>query len=146
VESKGEPDKALADFEEAIRLDPKDAYAYSSRGNSRTMKRQFDKAIADFDEAIRLGLKIAFVYHMRGYSWQQKGDQAKAIADLDEAIRLDPNSPRRSTIVASRGRPRGRPLRRPPISSTRHDSTELRHPKMSPPIRSRRIASSINRS
>jgi tetratricopeptide (TPR) repeat protein len=97
--SEGQLDKAIADFGEAIRLDPKFAQPYISRGLSWFLKKQYDKAIADFDEAIRLDPKNARAYVSRGLVWSNKTqyDQAiadvnKAISDFDEAIRLDPKN------------------------------------------------------
>ncbi len=62
---KDEPDKALADFNEAvIRLDPKEPALHMCRGGTWLLKEEFDKAIADFDEAIRLdteGTKLSYV-------------------------------------------------------------------------------------
>ena len=56
---KGENDKAIADYTEAIRLDPKDPIAYSSRGGAWYNKGENDKAIADCTEANRLDPKYA---------------------------------------------------------------------------------------
>ena len=56
---KGDHDKAIADFTEAIRLNPKDAEAYYSRGGAYGEKGDYDKAIADFTEAIRLNPQCA---------------------------------------------------------------------------------------
>jgi len=46
-------DRAIAAVSEAIRLDPKSAGAFISRGVAWE-KRRHDQAIADFSEAIRL--------------------------------------------------------------------------------------------
>ena len=51
---KGEPDKAIADFSEAIRLDPKDADTFAQRGEAWRARGEPDKAFADYDQAIRL--------------------------------------------------------------------------------------------
>ena len=91
--AKKEFDKAIADFAEAIRLDPKLAVAYHNRGNAWGAKKEFDKAIADYTEAIRLDFKLASLasaYHNRGGAWGAKKEFDKAIADFAEAIRLDP--------------------------------------------------------
>ena len=45
---------ALADLNEAIRLNPTDASAFAWRGRVWRVREDFDKAIADFNEAIRL--------------------------------------------------------------------------------------------
>ena len=60
--NKGEHDKAIADYTEAIRLNPKYAEAYYNRGVAYEDKGEHDKAIADFTEAIRLDPKYAKAY------------------------------------------------------------------------------------
>jgi tetratricopeptide (TPR) repeat protein len=46
--------KEIADYNEAIRLDPKSALAFGNRGIAYGKKGDNDRALADFDEAIRL--------------------------------------------------------------------------------------------
>jgi tetratricopeptide (TPR) repeat protein len=85
-----EYDKAIADFEEAIRRDPKQARFYSLRGAARSHKHQEDHAIADFTEAIRLDPEYATAYVRRAFSWREKGKYDKAMADCNEALRINP--------------------------------------------------------
>lgn len=85
-------DKAIAELDEAIRLNPTDADAYGIRGDSWLKKHERDQAIADYDEAIRLGFKDTMVYNNRGIAWKQKKERDKAIADFNEALRIDPNN------------------------------------------------------
>ena len=47
-------DRAIADFTEAIRLDPNPDLAYQWRGDAYSDKGEYDKAIADYTESIRL--------------------------------------------------------------------------------------------
>ena len=54
-DEKGYDDKAIADYTEAIRLDPNHVEAYFSRGLVWGAKDDYDKAIADFTEAIPKG-------------------------------------------------------------------------------------------
>ena len=88
--AKGDYDRAIADFNEAIRLDPKSARAYGNRGNDYLAKGDYDHAIADYNEVIRLDPKSARAYNNRGGAYSAKGDRDRAIADHSEAIRLDP--------------------------------------------------------
>lgn len=86
-----EYDKAIQDYDEAIRLDPKAAGPFIRRGEAWRFKEEFDKAIQDCDEAIRLDPKDAGAFFCRGRAWGAKMNIDHAIQDYDEAIRLDPN-------------------------------------------------------
>ena len=55
---QGDHPKAIEDFTEAIRLDPKYATAYYSRGLGWKEKKENDKAIAEYNEAIKLFQEI----------------------------------------------------------------------------------------
>ena len=56
---KKDYDKAIEDYNEAIRLDPKEAEAFDGRGNAWAGKKEYDKALKDYNEAIRLDPKNA---------------------------------------------------------------------------------------
>ena len=88
--ANGDNDSAIADYSEAIRLDPKDTDAYKNRGDAYQNKGDYDRAIADYSEAIRLDPKYAGAYNNRGDAYRDKGDNDRAIADYNEAIRIDP--------------------------------------------------------
>jgi lipoprotein NlpI len=89
---KGQNDSALADFNEAIRLDPKLAKSYNNRGIVWYAKGEDDRAVADYNEAIRLDPKHANAYNNRGIVWHAKGEDDRALADYNEAIGRDPKS------------------------------------------------------
>jgi Tetratricopeptide repeat len=84
-----DPAGALADCEEAIRLEPKNPWAYLMRGEIKGQQHDQESAIIDFDQAIRLDERIAYAYVCRAYCILSGRDYARALADLDEAIRLD---------------------------------------------------------
>jgi tetratricopeptide (TPR) repeat protein len=87
---KAHHDSAIADFDEAIRLNPQDTAYYVSRGNAYLGKDQHDQAIADYNEAIRLNPKNAAHFAARGTVHMHNGQYDCAIADFNEAIRLWP--------------------------------------------------------
>jgi tetratricopeptide (TPR) repeat protein len=89
---KGEYDKAIADCDKAIRLDPQFAGAYLSRGTAYFQKHDYDRAITDYDHAIQLDPKDAQAYLNRGIAYVRKRDYDKAIADADHAIQLNPKN------------------------------------------------------
>ena len=55
----GDYDKAIADCDKAIELDPEDATAYRSRGDAYEEKGDYDKAIKDYDMVLQLIRKIS---------------------------------------------------------------------------------------
>ena len=59
---KGDYDRAIIDFDQAISLDPKYASSYNGRGYAYTRKGEYDRAIADLDQAIRLNPQYAMAY------------------------------------------------------------------------------------
>lgn len=52
--TKKDYDRAIADFSDAIRLDPKDAGFYSNRGTAYERKGDNDRAITDFRRALAI--------------------------------------------------------------------------------------------
>src|SRR4029078_533755 len=57
-----EYDRAVADYNEAIRLDPPNAVLYNNRGSSYYSKGDCDRALPDYSEAIRLNSGYALAY------------------------------------------------------------------------------------
>jgi tetratricopeptide (TPR) repeat protein len=88
---KGEHDQAIANYTEAIRLNPNDAIAYFKRGECYNLKGERDRAIADFSQAIRLKPDYVKAYVDRGASYGEKGYHDRALADCEKAIAIDPH-------------------------------------------------------
>ena len=103
----GDYDRAIADFNEAIRLDPKSSLAFRNRGDTYTNIGAHDRAIADYNEAIRLDPNDALALSARGVAYANKGDYDRAIADFNRAIQLDPKSAHafrnRGVVYATKG-------------------------------------------
>jgi tetratricopeptide (TPR) repeat protein len=102
--------RELAEYTEAIRLNPKNADAYMLRGRLRSnflIKDVYDVrgGIADYTESIRLNPKNAEAYDGRATARMWARDIQGAIADYTEAIRLNP---RNAQYYSSRGYHRNR--------------------------------------
>jgi tetratricopeptide (TPR) repeat protein len=52
--AKGDLDGAMADYNEALRLNPQYALAYNNRGNIFLQRGDFDTAINNYEAALRI--------------------------------------------------------------------------------------------
>src|SRR6266496_2931178 len=86
----GDLDGAIADYDRAIQLDPKDAAIYNNRGLAKQEKGDLDAAIVDFNRAIQLNPKDAVACGNRGSAKRDKGDLDGAILDYNRGIELNP--------------------------------------------------------
>jgi tetratricopeptide (TPR) repeat protein len=82
-------DRAMTDFGEAIKLNPKYADAYYNRGRLWHVNGVYGNAIDLYTFAIGLDPKHVGAYRHRGLAWLLTGQTDRAIADFNEAIRLD---------------------------------------------------------
>jgi lipoprotein NlpI len=90
--SLGDYDRAIADYNEAIKRDPKFSFAYNNLGNAYRARGEDEQAIADYARAIELDPKFIVAYLNRGNAYYGKGNKDRAFADYNAAIRLDPKS------------------------------------------------------
>src|SRR5690606_11354432 len=75
---------AIADYDEAISLDPTYANAYNNRGIANRAAGLADRAVADFDAALRINPAFASAYGNRGSAYADRGDLTQAIADYTD--------------------------------------------------------------
>jgi tetratricopeptide (TPR) repeat protein len=86
-------DEAIREFNEAIRLEPKNAEAYRSRGRVYSNKKDYTAALADYNTAISFNSKNAEYYFDRFYLYSESlKDKDKALADITQAINLKPTA------------------------------------------------------
>jgi tetratricopeptide (TPR) repeat protein len=76
---KRQLDSALADLNEAVRIDPAYPCAYANRGRVYAFKGDPDRAIAD-----------VYSWNNRGQAKMRLGDKSGAIADFKKALQLQP--------------------------------------------------------
>ncbi len=81
----------VANYDLAIKLDPKYAAAFTERGNTNALRGRIERALSDYDQAIRFNPTYAGVFNSRAALYQAQGrDRPSALADLDMAIKLEP--------------------------------------------------------
>ena len=88
LQEQGRPEEAIAEYDEAIRLDPQLAKAYYNRTFAYDDLGQYQRAIEDYDEAIRLDPQLAEAYANRGFAYTNLGQHQRAIQALDEELAL----------------------------------------------------------
>ncbi|MEK9149008.1 MAG: tetratricopeptide repeat protein, partial [Candidatus Desantisbacteria bacterium] len=76
---------ALADYDQAINLNPNYALAYYNRGNAKSALKDYPGALADYDQAINLNPNYALAYYNRGNAKSALKDYPGALADYDQA-------------------------------------------------------------
>ena len=89
-EIKKDFDKAIADHDQAIKVDPKNPAPYNNRGNAYLAKQDYEHALADFDQAIKLNPKYAEAYFNRGMAKRNHGDMGGGEEDIAQAKLLQP--------------------------------------------------------
>ena len=90
IRFKGDWDRAIADFTEALRLGSKDPGAYAGRAAAYIRKGDFDRALPDLNEGLRLDSKHAGIRNVFGYYYNKKGDYERGLTEVNESLRLAP--------------------------------------------------------
>jgi tetratricopeptide (TPR) repeat protein len=80
----------MEDFDQAIRLNNKDAVTFCNRGYVNNLMQQYRRAIQDFDAALRLLPNQAATYNNRGFSYSRLKQYDQALKDYTQAITIDP--------------------------------------------------------
>ena len=90
--AKGNFDHAIVDYDQSIKLDPKNATAFNGRGSAYEAKGDHERAIADYDQAIWLSSEYSYAHFGRGIANFYAGSLAKSLADFNRANELDPGN------------------------------------------------------
>jgi tetratricopeptide (TPR) repeat protein len=89
-QEKGDFDGALADYEQALALDPKFIRALGNRANVKKERQDFAGAIADYSRILELDPQSVQAHILLGEAKRGKGDFEGAMADYSRAIELEP--------------------------------------------------------
>lgn len=96
-ENENDHSRAIADFNEAMRLWPKNKYQdqlatlFGRRGAVYAVQDDYGRAITDLNEAIRLDPRYADGLYLRGLVENKLGRKAEGAADIARAKVIDPN-------------------------------------------------------
>jgi tetratricopeptide (TPR) repeat protein len=90
--ARGEPKRAVEDYDQAVKLNPHDADVFFRRGIAHGTLGDADRAMGDFDQAIKLEPDHVGALYSRGLTYSNKGQWERAIKDYDQAIKLSPNN------------------------------------------------------
>ncbi|HTY48054.1 MAG TPA: aspartyl protease family protein [Steroidobacteraceae bacterium] len=99
--ARGELDRASADFEHAMQLDPTDALMAYDAGLARFNNHQPQQARTDLDRAISLKPGYSAALLLRGRVGLVQHDDAAASADFGSAVARDPGNPELPLAVAA---------------------------------------------
>ncbi|MCA2643812.1 MULTISPECIES: serine/threonine-protein kinase [unclassified Microcystis] len=87
----GDNQGAIADQNQAIKLNSDDAVAYYNNGVDKYNLGDNQGAIKDFNQAIQINPDYANAYYDRGSAKSNLGDKLGAIKDYNQAIQINPD-------------------------------------------------------
>ena len=82
----GQHDRAIRDFDQAVKLAPDLSLAFLNRGVAYLHKGAFDEAIRNFDEALK-SERHFLAFFNRGMAYFYKGQYERAIRDFYQALK-----------------------------------------------------------
>jgi tetratricopeptide (TPR) repeat protein len=87
---EGRDTEALAVLNEMLQLDPKDAWAYSTRGIIYSNQGNHTNALADFDKYVSIQPKSPAAFYYRAGAYFQLEQYKKAVDDLTVVAKINP--------------------------------------------------------
>ncbi|MGE0022568.1 MAG: tetratricopeptide repeat protein [Hyphomicrobium sp.] len=100
---KGDWQRAIADYTDAIRLEPRNGEAYNNRAWTYYRAERHTEALADADKAVELLGKEAYVWDTRAHIHASLGNRDAAISDFRAALAIDPANAASKAGLASLG-------------------------------------------
>lgn len=100
---EGRLEDAVAEYEQAIGLDPKNPDAFYNRGLAREEIGESRRALRDFDAALRLKPEQPEALYHRGNVLDDLGSHEEAVRDYDAAIELASHGKAMAMATRNRG-------------------------------------------
>jgi tetratricopeptide (TPR) repeat protein len=88
---KGDFSGAIANFTQALALNPNIPQAYLGMGIATSKQGNKPQAIYNYDRALQFNPNLAEAYFGRGQVYYELGNKQKAIGNYEQAIRVNPN-------------------------------------------------------
>jgi tetratricopeptide (TPR) repeat protein len=85
--------QATADYDEVLKLDPRNTTALEGRASIAIKANDLDKAAALYSEAIKVNPREPRFYQYRSYIYELKGDLKPAMADTEMVLKLQKDQP-----------------------------------------------------
>lgn len=89
-EKLNDPQRAMADYEAATRINPDDWAAYNNRANLLLNQKELSRALSEANRAVDLCSTCPQARDTRGTVYLATGDYEKALVDFNRAVELDP--------------------------------------------------------
>ena len=83
-------DKAFADYEAALKINPGAAKVHNEKGLARLRMGRFEDAVTNYDRALKLDARMTLSYYGRAVARAKFGQTAAAEADFAAARRINP--------------------------------------------------------
>jgi len=89
--SQGRMEAAVAQYDEALNVDPSSQLAYLGRGTCLLALGRYEKAVENFERAMRIGKEVPEAYHLRAQAYFHLERYHDCIEDLSTLIRKRPD-------------------------------------------------------
>ncbi len=87
----GDYEKALNDFNRALKFDAQNLRALNNRGSTQRMLKNYDRALDDFHKSLEMDSYQHETYHMRALTYFDLMDYPSALNDCNKALSLKPD-------------------------------------------------------
>jgi hypothetical protein len=88
---KREFDRAIQDYDQALRLNSRSATATYNRALTYRLKGDYGRSISGYDESLLLTPTDPDSFYGRGLAYAHEGDYGRAIQDYDQVLRINPS-------------------------------------------------------
>ena len=90
LRQKGRVDEAIAEYQEALQINPDYGDAHINLGSALLQAARLDEAIAQLQKALQIKPNYAAAHYNLGVALRQKGRVDEAIAQLQKALQIKP--------------------------------------------------------